>query len=182
MEALLLAVKHRRRYHPGDFPFFVGVDYRWWPDPAASQAGQSYLDSVVYGDVTVKLRYRTRPDPYTYANGAALVAVRDRLASVEVRAGKRTARVYQLDYATSTATGRSVLKQVQQFGDDAVVCTDATSTTCAYGRVKSGSAPPPATFGAGAHGGRERNLAAEDHPVGHRGQPGDRAALARPAI
>ena len=124
------------------------VDYRWWPDPAASQAGQSYLDSVVYGDVTVKLRYRTRPDPYTYANGAALVAVRDRLASVEVRAGKRTARVYQLDYATSTATGRSVLKQVQQFGDDAVVCTDATSTTCAYGRVKSGSALPPATFGA----------------------------------
>jgi len=119
------------------------VSYNW----AANQFGccWEYLDSVTYNGTTIKFHYEARTDTDLEAMGnGGLTTVLGRIKTVDVTVSGSRVRAYKLTYATSDATGRSLLASVQQFGTDAVL--DATGT------VTGGTALPAvtATYQAGA--------------------------------
>ncbi len=85
------------------------------------------LESIAYNGVTVTFHYETRPDNDQRAAGnGVLSTTRGRIKTVDVKVGDNRVRAYKLSYAVSTATQRSLLTSVQQFGKDAVL--DATGT------------------------------------------------------
>ncbi|UOX90536.1 hypothetical protein MUY14_07905 [Amycolatopsis sp. FBCC-B4732] len=119
------------------------VTYNW----AANQFAccWEYLDSVTYNGTTVKFTYEQRTDTDLRAMGnGGIRTVQGRIKTIDVSVGGSRVRAYKLTYATSDATGRSLLSAVQQFGTDAVL--DAAGT------VTGGTAMPPvtATYQAGA--------------------------------
>lgn len=104
-----------------------------------------YLDSVTYNGTTIKFTYEKRTDTDLEAMGnGGLRTVQGRIKTIDVGVSGSRVRAYKLTYATSDATGRSLLSAVQQFGTDAVL--DATGT------VTGGTAMPAvsATYQAGA--------------------------------
>jgi RHS repeat-associated protein len=135
----------------------VGTDlvFRWGPSEVTDTLGKTAtytwvsdrfgccedsLDSITYNGSTVKLHYETRPDNDQRAIGnGALATTRSRLKTIDVSVGSNRLRAYKLSYTVSTATKRSMLASVQQFGRDAVL--DATGT------VTGGTSLPPMTAG-----------------------------------
>jgi RHS repeat-associated protein len=118
--------------------------------------GDCYLDNVSYNGALVKLYWETRPDPITYAiNGLATTAYR--LKTVDVSVGGSRARAYKLTYATSGATGRSLLTSVQQLGTDATLDGTGTVTggtalpalTSQYAQIANGFQTTAYTWGDG---------------------------------
>jgi hypothetical protein len=84
------------------------------------------IDAITYNGNTVKFYRETRPDPYSYATGAGLGAVGQRLKSIDVQVDGQRVRAYALTYGTGTSTNRSRLASVQQFGRDASVDPSGT--------------------------------------------------------
>lgn len=143
------------------------VDYSYACDAvsgSASSMRECYLDKIRYGHgawlttfgglAEVSFSYQMRTDPMTYAMGGDLGLVRKRLGSISVKLGSSQIRAYQLRYASSITTGRSVLTGVQEYGSDAQLCAapgPCTCTTdptgkCQAGDVIAGTALPEHTF------------------------------------
>jgi RHS repeat-associated protein len=111
---------------------------------------ECYLTTVSYNGTVVKLYREARTDVITYGRGPQVGRMAKRLKTIDVCVGNpaspsacagtdtRRARTYALTYAYSTATGRSVIQTIQQFGRDAVL--DAA------GAVTAGSSLPPSTY------------------------------------
>jgi len=99
-----------------------------------------YIDTIAYNGNTVRFYRETRTDPISYATGAGLASINYRLKSIDVQVGGQRVRAYALSYSTSTATSRSRLASVQQFGRDATV--DGAGT------VSGGTSLPPISLSA----------------------------------
>jgi hypothetical protein len=104
--------------------------YTW--ECVGGTAGDCYPKSVSYGPFVITL-YRQaaqRPDVLSFATGglSGLGKTLYRLGSVVVARGTTMIRAYRLSYAPSTATSRSLLTEVQQFGTDASVSPDGVIT------------------------------------------------------
>lgn len=95
------------------------VNYEWTCDPVGGNRG-CYPSKISYANTVVTLARELRPDAIGYATGAWLADERYRLKSVSVVTNGTPRNSYQLTYATSTRTGRSLLIKVQQFGKDGV--------------------------------------------------------------
>ncbi|MFI5728708.1 RHS repeat-associated core domain-containing protein [Kribbella sp. NPDC051587] len=119
------------------------VTYNW----ATNLSGccWEYLDSITYNNTTIKFYYDQRTDTDVKAMGnGALRTVRGRIKTIDVRVGDDRVRAYKLSYTASSATARSLLAEVQQFGRDAVLDSS--------GAVTGGTAMPAVrtTYQAGA--------------------------------
>ena len=100
-----------------------------------SDQGQAYLKHINYTGhgstapthrVVFHLENRTdAPVRYTPNFRSKLAK---RLKTIEVKANGRRVRAYQLTYTSSAGTSRSVLKSVQQYGDDVTLNTQGTVT------------------------------------------------------
>ncbi|QDG74418.1 RHS repeat domain-containing protein [Labrenzia sp. PHM005] len=95
------------------------------------------ISNISYGIGEVRFHWSARPDAVTYAAGTVLGTVSKRLTAVEVRSAGQMLRGYQLNYAQSPATGRSLLSGLQEFGTDAVI---------AGGVVTGGTSMPAHSF------------------------------------
>ncbi|HKE15955.1 MAG TPA: FG-GAP-like repeat-containing protein, partial [Kofleriaceae bacterium] len=109
-----------------------------------------YLDAISYNGAQVAFVRQARPDRITYATGASIGAMGERLARIEVRVGGSLARLVALDYATSPETGRSILTGVRQFGQDAQVGGDGSVTGTALPAHQLGHAGAAPTLAAAA--------------------------------
>jgi hypothetical protein len=107
------------------------VNYIYWNDSNLSV----YLNTITYNGTTIRFYLETRPDIVTFATGVGMGKVQYRLKSVDVQTGSNRLRAYGLIYAGSTATSRSLLVNVQQFGNDAVLDVS--------GSIISGTTLPP---------------------------------------
>jgi RHS repeat-associated protein len=96
------------------------VAYHYSYDSSATDLGEDYLDQITYNGTVVKFFSEIRPDFITYATGGNLVTVRYRLKTIDITVGGSRARAYALNYV-KTASSRSALHQVQQYGSDAVL-------------------------------------------------------------
>jgi hypothetical protein len=112
--------------------FGNAVAYGW-----ECQDGDCYPRSVSYNGYTVTLYRESRPDPLSFPEGYAIGTTQYRLRSVIVQLGANPIRGYKLTYATSAASGRSLLVSVQQYGKDLVQVS---------GAISSGTALPARTF------------------------------------
>jgi hypothetical protein len=103
--------------------------------------GDCYPARVSYGPFLVTLfREATpRPDVLSFATGglSGLGKTRYRLGTILVARGTASIRAYRLGYAQSTATSRSLLREVQQYGTDVQMVGVA---------VEGGTKLPPQTF------------------------------------
>ncbi|HUQ01565.1 MAG TPA: RHS repeat-associated core domain-containing protein [Kofleriaceae bacterium] len=116
------------------------VTYAWIANPVA--CCWDALDTITYNGTTIKLHYEARAtgDKESRAiGGGALVTVQGRLKTIDISVGGSRLRAYRLTYAASTATSRSLLGSVRQYGRDAVL--DASGT------ITGGSALPAITTG-----------------------------------
>jgi len=87
-----------------------------------------YVTQIAYGITTVAFAWETRPDTLTYATGVSISpAVDKRLKSVAVSNSGTLVRAYQLTYAVSPDTKRSLVASIQQFGSDATVTSGVVS-------------------------------------------------------
>jgi hypothetical protein len=127
------------------------VAYHYWTDnyaPSLVESGESYLDSISYDNGTVvKFYYEPRIDPFTYANGSGLVMVRYRLMTIDVTVSGEQVRAYKLSYrARDESTRRSLLYQVQQYGNDVTVDTTGQLSGVAGTILPGGTSLPPLTL------------------------------------
>jgi hypothetical protein len=103
--------------------------------------GDCYPASASYGPFVVTLlrEGERRPDVLSFATGglSGIGKTLYRLGTILVARGTAPIRAYRLGYAPSTATSRSVLREVQQYGTDVQI---------AGGVVAGGTALPPQTF------------------------------------
>lgn len=90
----------------------------------------------------VTLHWELRPDPIESGNAGRRYAVRKRLALIDVQHGFGRLRTYQLQYATTSAGGDSVLERIDEFGEDVIFGPT--------GRVLIGTRTPARTFTANA--------------------------------
>ena len=117
------------------------VDYSYISDQLTAGVGETYPKEITYGEVAIRFYYETRKDPMTYGNGNGLVVSRLRLRAIDVEVDSARVRTYQLAYINHSATGRSVLVQVRQFGKDAQLNNAGEVTNAAT--IQS---LPPTTF------------------------------------
>lgn len=96
------------------------------------------IGTYVPGGV-VELFWEPRPDVIEHSSGGERRAIRYRLRSIDVRHGLGRLRTYVMAYAQTAMGGASVLTQVEQYGEDAVVT--------ATGQVLAGTRAPTASFG-----------------------------------
>jgi hypothetical protein len=112
------------------------VSYGW-----SCVGGDCYPQSVSYGPFVVTLLREAspRPDVLSFATGgpSGLGWTRYRLGAVLVSRGTAAIRAYRLGYAQSARTGRSLLREVRQFGTDVQV---------AGGVVTGATSLPPLVF------------------------------------
>ncbi|HEY3354703.1 MAG TPA: FG-GAP-like repeat-containing protein [Polyangia bacterium] len=145
------------------------VTYNYWCD--GWPRNECYLGNVQYNGATIVLYYEGRGDPITYGLGAptegtgqcsdtcmdscssetwacnvrtceTLARVNYRLKTIDVTVSGSRARAYQIVYAQSANSGRSVVQSVRQFGRDA--------TLDGSGSVTGGTAVPAMTLGTSA--------------------------------
>ncbi|HEY3359939.1 MAG TPA: FG-GAP-like repeat-containing protein, partial [Polyangia bacterium] len=109
------------------------VTYSWTCD-----GGDCYPSQASYNGAVVKLYWEARPDPLTFATGGALGQTYLRLKSVDVTLGGSAVRAYKLTYGASTATGRTLLASVTEYGTDRTI--DGSGT------ITGGSTQPTTTF------------------------------------
>ncbi|RIK57522.1 MAG: hypothetical protein DCC63_13640 [Nitrospira sp.] len=107
---------------------------------------QIYLNEVAYagnGSTTptnvVTFHLEARPDTQALYVPNFKVVTAKRLKSIDVQANSARVRAYQVTYASSQTTGRSLLASIQQFGSDAVFNGSYAIT--------SGTAFPPVSLG-----------------------------------
>jgi RHS repeat-associated protein len=101
------------------------VSYNWTCEAGAD----CYPNQVIYNGIIVSFFYETRPDPITFGTGASIGRTNSRLRTVLVWAYPGSMiRGYQLGYAPSTRTGRSLLTSVQQYGKNLTYNTDFSIT------------------------------------------------------
>lgn len=84
-----------------------------------AHTGESYPSRISFGGVTVDFHYQARNDPLTYGDGRRLVTSSRLLSTLDVKAGADRVRAYRFSYRNHQATGRSVLAELRQFGNDA---------------------------------------------------------------
>jgi hypothetical protein len=112
------------------------VSYGW-----SCVGGDCYPQSVSYGPFVVTLQREAspRPDVLSFATGGpnGLGWTRYRLGAVVVSRGTAAIRAYRLGYVQSARTGRSLLREIQQFGTDVQV---------AGGVVTGATSLPPLVF------------------------------------
>ncbi|MCP4999679.1 MAG: hypothetical protein GY933_13300 [Hyphomicrobiales bacterium] len=112
----------------------LAADFRWVLDTATDTNGnvvqysydcstlpECYPSTVAYNGVTVTFHWETRPDPVSYATGASVSTVDQRLKSIDINVNGSRLRAYKLAYEQGTATGISRLTSIQMFGTDATV-------------------------------------------------------------
>jgi len=97
-----------------------------------------YVAAISYGTSTVQFYWETRTDPFTHATGISLANVTKRLKTVAVKAGTSLIRAYDLAYAISPDTKRSLLTAFKQYGSDA--------TLSGAGVVTAGTSLPADSF------------------------------------
>lgn len=112
------------------------VNYTWFCDKLSAVTQACYPAGVSYAGVTVTLNRELRPDYGTSATGANLASQRFRLKSIAIAVNGSNRSRYDLTYATSVRTGRSLLTKVQQLGKDGV--TGLPPVTIAYSDTASG--------------------------------------------
>ncbi|MCP4113371.1 MAG: hypothetical protein GY749_48875, partial [Desulfobacteraceae bacterium] len=96
------------------------VNYDYWCE-GTSAATCCYLDTISYNRTVITFYRELRPDPITFATGANLGQINYRLKTIDVQVNGQRARVYKLNYKQSVNTSRSLLSNIQQFGNDAIV-------------------------------------------------------------
>lgn len=96
------------------------------------------VSQISYGIGLIRFHWEGRNDVVTYAAGHMLGKSATRLRSIEVRAAGQMLRTYELTYAYSAATGRSLLTSVRERGRDSQVGSG--------GVVSGGTALPAYTF------------------------------------
>ena len=111
------------------------VTYNWWCD--GTPAVECYPETVTYNGNTVRFYREARPDPVTYATGAALARTDYRLKSVDVVIGIDRRGVLALEYQQSVDVGHSLLASASLHGTDAILDT--------VGLVTSGTSLPATT-------------------------------------
>jgi|GEM_PF-3023518 len=100
---------------------------------------ECYIQSITYANASITFYRELRSDEIGYGiNQSPLKKMRYRLKSIDVKLGGARVRTYQLTYANSVRTSRSLLTKVQQFGRDAVLTVN--------GVVQSGTALPATDF------------------------------------
>jgi RHS repeat-associated protein len=98
-----------------NYTYFCTGDF-----PTAYISGIYFVPNGGSNVYSVVFHYETRPDTFTYGTGLSLGKVTRRPASIVVRVGVSTMiRAYDLDYAVSPDTKRSLLTSVRQYGSDA---------------------------------------------------------------
>jgi hypothetical protein len=135
-------------YFPRNFQSWETEPYAWDLAQAKDTLGNtvSYTygvednpDSISYNGTVVKFYYELRPDIITYANGRNLTKERYRLKTIDITVGGLQVRAYKLTYLIrDKSTSRSMLFQVQQYGNDVTLDTSGTIT--------GGTNLPPMTF------------------------------------
>ena len=95
------------------------VDYSYFSGQPTGGVGETYPAEITYGEVGIRFYYEMRKDPMTYGNGNGLVISPFRLRAIDIKVDSARVRTYQLTYTNHSATGRSFLVQVRQFGKDA---------------------------------------------------------------
>ena len=123
------------------------VTYDHCCDTNSPNIGYCTPEIINYGPYSIKLRYKTRPDRFTYATGAGLLDVKRRLHTVEVRSNGQLRFAYQLTYSNGTLDEVSQLTGVRKFGSNATIST-AWSREGRRGRHGHSTTPHSAPSGA----------------------------------
>ncbi|MEU6799285.1 FG-GAP-like repeat-containing protein [Nonomuraea wenchangensis] len=100
------------------------VSYQYAADGDRLGTGQQYLRRIEYNGTRISFQVQPRPDLVTSATGRGLLVTRRRLARIDVETGGELLRSYALDYATDN----SILREVRQYGRDAVRGPNGTVT------------------------------------------------------
>ncbi len=98
------------------------VTYSW---DCAGATDHCYPASVSYNGALLEFHREARPDP---VSSPANVVMRERLESIDVALSGSRVRAYQLSYASSAQSARSLLSSVQMYGTDAVLDGSGTIT------------------------------------------------------
>ncbi len=104
------------------------VTYTWSADALFGSRWDRPV-SIAYNGTTISLTWEARPDSASQATGAGgLTTISGRLKTIDVSVGGSRLRAYQLSYAASADTARSLLTSVQQYGRDAALDASGTVT------------------------------------------------------
>ncbi|MGH8104911.1 MAG: FG-GAP-like repeat-containing protein, partial [Arenimonas sp.] len=102
------------------------ANYTWTQD---SGNGVLYPSTISYGNAVVTFNKELRSDEDIYATGSNDLAKRRyRLKSIAVTVNGTQLRSYELTYGYSARTGRSMLKNIQQFGRNSANLPASTAT------------------------------------------------------
>ncbi|MFA5144020.1 MAG: toxin TcdB middle/N-terminal domain-containing protein [Candidatus Omnitrophota bacterium] len=118
----------------------TSIDTNYMAISYVKDSSEIYLDTISYtgndtaGDTptnTVKFNLETsaRTDIYESYRSGAKIATQYRLSDIEVRCGGSLVRKYQLQYATSPNTCKSLLSSIVQYGADGTSTLPATTFT-----------------------------------------------------
>ncbi len=112
----------------------LAEDYRWQlasvTDTIGNTVSYSYectnlptcrIKEVSWKTGAVTFNWQDRPDQLTYATGLSLGKVTKRLSSVVVSSAGAHLRAYQINYAQSPATNKSLVASIQEYGRDATI-------------------------------------------------------------
>lgn len=83
--------------------------------------GYEYPNAVTYNGNTVQLYWEPRTDSLIDTNGGRERRISQRLRSVLVKVGASKVRAYRVRYTTSTATKRSLVAGIAQYGSDVAI-------------------------------------------------------------
>jgi RHS repeat-associated protein len=115
-----------------------------WDCPPDDGVGRCYPVSVTAGSVNVLLVYnQDRRDAISYQNCGRVDVLRRVLGVIDVRVAGKSVRVYGLDYTSSLATARVLLRSVTEYGSDAFYGHPGNSPVV---RVSNTPHLPPLTF------------------------------------
>ncbi|MEM8711759.1 MAG: FG-GAP-like repeat-containing protein, partial [Planctomycetota bacterium] len=84
---------------------------------------------ISYNGVDVHFRMEDRPDNVSFGNSDSIARVTKRVSAIDIIVGGRRLRTYNINYAQSPLTGRSMLASIQQYGRDAGGFVSGRATT-----------------------------------------------------
>jgi RHS repeat-associated protein len=106
------------------------------------EARECYLSNIDYNGTQILFLSEPRPDSVSYAIGTTFGFMNLRLKAIDIKVDGKRVRSYALNYIASSATGRSMLQSVQEFGSDATIHNPANG----IGSVTGGSSLPATRF------------------------------------
>jgi RHS repeat-associated protein len=123
---------------------------------ACETSTSCYPSTITYNGATITFHRESRPttDTVSFANGSTIGVSAYRLRSISVKVGTNYARAYGLTYADSTATKRSLLQSVQDFGTDVTISAAGVpsgTTLPAITMTYTGASAPSAVDAGGAN-------------------------------